>query len=131
VSRLRRRAVTVDVRFLEEAGVVEMVFVGSASAEEIDAGMVAAGTAGAEHLSRRYLVDVREQVSGGTAFDILALGEFLASLPPDVIEREAVLLPLDPAAVEEFQFFETVCRNRGLDVRVFTERDAALAWLTE
>ena len=47
-----------------------------------------------------------------------------------MIEREAVLLPLDPAAEEEFQFFETVCRNRGLDVRVFAERDEALAWLT-
>jgi hypothetical protein len=122
--------VAVDVRFLDEAGVVEMVFAGSASPDEIDAGMVAAGAAGAEHLTSRYLVDVREQVAGGTAFDILALGEFLASLPPDVIEREAVVLPLDPAAVEEFRFFETVCRNRGLDVRVFAERDEALEWLT-
>ena len=50
----------VDVRFLDDAGVVEMVFAGGVSPEELDAGMVAAGAAGAEHLTNRYLVDVRE-----------------------------------------------------------------------
>ena len=62
---------------------------------------------------------------------MLALAEFLASIPPGVIEREAVLLPCEAAAKQELEFFETACRNRGLDVRVFGERDEALAWLTE
>jgi hypothetical protein len=122
--------VSVDVRFLEEAGVVEMVFAGDAGAEEVDAAVGEAGAVGAENLTNRFLVDVRQQMPGGKAFDILALGEFLASLPTGLIEREAILLPEDQAAAEEMQFFETVCRNRGLDVRVFHERDDALGWLT-
>jgi hypothetical protein len=61
---------------------------------------------------------------------VLALAELLASLPPGIIEREAILLSAHAAAAEEMEFFETVCRNRGLDVRVFRERDEALAWLT-
>jgi hypothetical protein len=123
--------VPVEVRFLDESGVVEMVFMGATTAQAVDGAVAEAGAAGAEHLTNRYLVDVREQAAGGKAFDILALGEFLASLPPGLIEREAILMPVDQAAAEEFEFFETVCRNRGLDVRLFDERDVALAWLTE
>lgn len=119
----------IDVRYVEVAHVIEMVFRGSAALDEINVAMAEAGAAGAEHLANRFLVDVREQRAGGKAFDILALGEFLASLPHGLIEREAILLPEDEAAVEEFEFFETVCRNRGLDVRVFSGRDEALAWL--
>jgi hypothetical protein len=61
---------------------------------------------------------------------VLALAELMASLPPGIIEREAIVLSTDAAAAEEMEFFETVCRNRGLDVRVFRERDGAMAWLT-
>jgi hypothetical protein len=120
----------VDVRFLEDVGAVEMGFAGAISLEEVDAAMTRAGALGAEHLSNWYLVDARGIAAGGSAFDVLALAEFLSSIPPGVIEREAVLLPHEAAAKEEMEFFETACRNRGLDVRVFHERDEALAWLT-
>ena len=40
------------------------------------------------------------------------------------------MLPLEAGAAEQIESFETACRNRGLDVRVFQDRDAALSWLT-
>ena len=120
----------VDVAYVEEAGVVEMVFRGAPAPEEIDDAMTRAGAIGAENLSNRFLVDSRDMPAGGSAFDVLALGELTASLPPGIIEREAILLSEDAAAAEEMEFFETVCRNRGLDVRVFHGKDEALAWLT-
>jgi len=123
--------VAVEVRFDEAAGVVEMVLTRTTTSEELDAAMTRAGTLGAEMLTNRYLVDCREVASAGSAFDILAVAELLASVPPGVIEREAVLLPRDDTAAKDFKFFETACRNRGLDVRVFHIRDEALAWLAE
>jgi hypothetical protein len=120
----------VDVTYVEEAGVVEMVFHGAPAPEEIDDAMTRAGTIGAENLTNRFLVDSRDMPAGGSAVDVLALGELMASLPLGIIEREAILLSADAAAAEEMEFFETVCRNRGLDVRVFRQRDEALAWLT-
>ena len=119
----------VEVRFDEASGVVEMILTRATTPEELDAAMTRAGTLGAEMLTNRYLVDCREVASAGSAFDILAVAELLASVPPGVIEREAVLLPRDAAAAEDFEFFETACRNRGLDVRVFHDRDEALAWV--
>jgi hypothetical protein len=122
--------VAFSIAYVEEAGVVEMVFRGTATPAEVDAAMTEAGTVGAENLSNRFLVDTRDMPAGGSAFDVLALGELLAALPPGVIEREAVLLSDDAAAADQMEFFETVCRNRGLDVRVFHDRDDALGWLT-
>ena len=61
--------------------------------------------------------------------NIWALADFLAKLPAGTFEREALLLPAAVAAVEDIRFYETTCRDRGLDVRVFADRDEALAWL--
>lgn len=119
----------VEVRFDEDAGVVEMVFDGTPDPQELDDAMTRAGALGAEMLTNRYLVDCTAIDSAGSPFDVLAVAELLASLPPGVIEREAVLLPSDAAAAEGFEFFETACRNRGLDVRVFRDREEALAWV--
>lgn len=119
----------VEVRFDEASGVVEMVFAGTQDPQELDTAMTRAGTLGAEMLTNRYLVDCREIGSAGSAFDVLAVAELLASVPPGVIEREAVVLPRDAAVARDFEFFETACRNRGLDVRVFHDRDEALAWV--
>ncbi len=121
----------VDVWYDEENGVVEMVLTPTTSPEELDAAMTRAGTLGAETLTNHYLVDGRQVVEMGSAFDILGIAELLASLPSGVIEREAVLLPRDADAARDFEFFETACRNRGLDVRVFRDRDEAFAWLGE
>ena len=119
-----------SIAYVEEVGVVEMVFRGTVTPADVDAAMTEAGTVGAENLSNRFLVDSREMPAGGSAFDVLALAELLAALPPGVIDREAVLLSDDAAAADQMEFFETACRNRGLDVRVFQDRDEALGWLT-
>jgi hypothetical protein len=121
--------VAVEVRFDEASGVVEMVFAGTQDPRELDAAMTRAGTLGAEMLTNRYLVDCRDIGSAGSPFDVLAVAELLSSLPSGVIEREAVLLPKDAAVARDFEFFETACRNRGLNVRVFHDRDEALAWV--
>lgn len=107
-----------------------MVFHGAPAPQELDAAMTEAGTFGAEHLTNRFLVDSREMPAGGSVFDVLALAELMASLPPGLIEREAIVLSGDAAAADQMEFFETASRNRGLDVRVFRDRDEALAWLT-
>ena len=36
---------------------------------------------------------------------------------------------INPEQWEHFQFFETVCRNRGYQLSVFEDKDKALKWL--
>jgi hypothetical protein len=123
--------VPVTVRFDEAAGVVEMVYDGATTPTENDDAITRAGTLGAEMLSNRFLVDARMIEAGGTTFDVLALAEFLSSVPPGIIEREAILIPEEAAAADQMEFFETAARNRGLNVRLFDDRDEAIAWLAD
>lgn len=43
--------------------------------------------------------------------------------------REALLFPALPNLQELASFYETACFNRGINVRIFTDREASLAWL--
>ena len=119
------------VSYLEDVGAVEAVYSGTVTVGEVDGGVAATGILAAEHLCNRFLIDSLDQDAGGSAFDILKLAEFLASLPPGTIDREAILPPRSSLGVEDFRFFETAARNRGLNVRLFTSREEALAWLAE
>jgi hypothetical protein len=117
--------------YLDQHHVVETVYAGVLSPEQFNAAVAATADTAAEHLCTRFLSDCRDLESGdrSTTLDIWALADFLAKLPAGTFEREALLLPAAVAAVEDIRFYETTCRNRGLDVRVFSTRDEALAWL--
>lgn len=43
--------------------------------------------------------------------------------------KEAMVLPIDPEARKNVEFYETVCHNRGFNVKVFETRAQALDWL--
>ena len=120
------------VAYLEDHGVVETVYSGTVTLEELQSALTDTGVVAAENLCNRFLIDAREQGGAeGSTFDILKLAEFLSSLPLDVIEREAILPPPTPQTVDDVHFFETAARNRGLNVLMFSDRDEALAWLSE
>jgi hypothetical protein len=62
--------------------------------------------------------------------DILYLPE--QKYAADKLDRKsriAVLMPKDAAARKELQFYETVCLNRGWQVKIFNTKQEALAWL--
>lgn len=45
--------------------------------------------------------------------------------------KEAVVLPRLPAAQDRVEFWELACTNRGLRVKLFTDRASAIDWLTK
>jgi len=48
----------------------------------------------------------------------------------DKTTRIAVLVSNIETKAEELHFYENVCLNRGWHIRIFTDRDAAIEWLT-
>lgn len=93
-------------------------------------GLKAAGAEIAETCLRkgctRALADACRQSGDLTILEWHALAtSFEGSWPAGL--RLAVLDI--PERIKPDRFMEATARNRGIDVRVFTERDAALAWL--
>ena len=116
--------------YLPDEDVVSIVYEGEVEPADGPGAIAASGELAERHGCRRFLADCSSVSVDVTLFDVLAFVEMIVSAPPGPGLREAVVLPLDATAADRIQFFETACRNRGMNVRVFPDRAAALAWLT-
>jgi hypothetical protein len=115
--------------YLPETGVVSIVYDGDVTPADGAEAIGATGMLVERHRCDRLLADCSSAEFDVTLFDVLTFVEAILSAPGPKV-REAVVLPLDETAAGRVQFFETACRNRGLNVRLFPDRDVALAWLT-
>ena len=103
----------------------------------LDASQLAEATEATLALARqwgadRFLADCTALEGGHSALDLFGVLERLQSddeLPRGW--RNAIVGPSTPDAARDVDFWETLCRNRGLNVRIFAERDAAVTWLLE
>jgi|WetSurMetagenome_2_1015567.scaffolds.fasta_scaffold191995_1 hypothetical protein len=83
-----------------------------------------------QYKTKRCLIDHTAIDSfSGSSVDIYYRPQGLSGtgVPSDVKIAEVVR----PAHREHFRFLETVCRNRGLDFRIFDDRESAIQWLTK
>lgn len=119
----------VYARFLTNERLVEVVFRGQVSEAELRRAVDDTISLAANHQTCLCLADCLG-LGGGHSFtdlyDLVALLE-ARKLGPQF--REAILLPANPAAAEQVRFYETACFNRGINVRIFSDRAEAIAWL--
>jgi hypothetical protein len=120
-----------QVRYLADIHVIETVYSGRFSVEELNEVVVATLDLGREEESNLYLGDCSHLEAPDSLVDVYGLVEFYESLPVDRRSKEAIVLPAAQKAQADLVFYETAALNRGFEVRVFVERDAAIAWLTE
>jgi hypothetical protein len=118
------------VTFLEDAGVIETEYTGRMTRDEFEAAVAATVDAVLERDRHRLLSDCTGLDVAASPLDLWSLAEWIAAQPPGMLEREAVVLPPAPETAAEVAFYETACKNRGINVRVFSSRDEALAWLS-
>lgn len=79
-----------------------------------------------EHGCTRVLCDERQMEYGLDTVDTFKLAEFTAAHAPRVAK---VALVFPPRQQQDALFWETVVKNRGLQVRVFPTLELAEAWL--
>lgn len=119
-----------DVRYDAERRFVETRFAGRVEPDVLRTAAVATLHCGAEHGTHRYLADCTLLEGGHSVLDLYGLLEILVEARPPAF-REALLMPSLDAPRQDVEFWETSCANRGFVVKLFAERDDALAWLTE
>ncbi len=81
--------------------------------------------------TKRFLIDDSEWEGGATVSGLFELPDMYEKLQVDRNSRAALILPAASrtAEVSDARFYETVCRNRGWNVKVFKEREKAIEWL--
>lgn len=117
--------------FDEQTRVVETTYTGAIGPAELGEAALATVAAGREHAAKLYLGDCLKLEHAVTLFNIYDLIRLLESLSLERDLKEAILLPLAPAAGADLKFYETAALNRGYNVRVFNDRAEALSWLLE
>ena len=117
------------VQYHAPLAVVETEFRDSLSPTELVAAVRDAVAVARAHGAHLFLADCLRLTGGHSVFDLFALAERLPELGLPRGSREALIMPSAPGAAFDAEFWETVCRNRGFEVRGFTSREQALAWL--
>jgi hypothetical protein len=83
------------------------------------------------HGLTRLLGDCTKLAGGHSIIDLYLLADAVAVSGIPHTLKEAILLPSLAASSENVKFWETTCFNRGIRVRIFTDRQPALDWLIE
>jgi len=113
-----------QVRVDEEAGLIEVRSFGRVSAEDIEGSIAEVGRLCAETGITHVLVDGTETE---TMPSVTGTYRAASGFPRGI--RIAVLLSATQPAAAYMRFGETVAQNRGVAIKLFRSRDAALAWL--
>ena len=118
------------VSLLESAPIVLTEYIGRLSPAEVRVAALASLALAKEHGISRYLGDCRSlPVETGAVLDIYELVELFESMGLDRRMREALVIAGPARPREDLDFYETVAKNRGFNVRIFDDMEAARAWL--
>ncbi len=113
-----------------DPAVVVMALSGDVDRPELDAAFAGAVATAMQHDNWHLLCDIVALDGGPSLFDVYAMVVALDQLGVQDRFREALLTRQDPENIANAGFWETACVNRGISARGFTDREAALTWLT-
>lgn len=109
--------------------IIETAYVGLLDHAELEAAVRATIELAQRTGTLRFLADCSRLEGGHSIMALYGIANTLSASSAAHGMREALLLPALPKAAEDVRFWETVCRNRGLTVRIFEDRKAAMDWL--
>lgn len=112
-------------------GVVESVYAGDVSPAELEKAVRGAIALALEAGIFRFFTDVSGLTGGHSAGDLFAVLGLLEEMGLPRTLREAIVVPRSTLAATDVRFWEDACRNRGWNVRLFPDREGAMAWLRE
>lgn len=118
----------ISLRYHEDHDVLEMTFDGCLDARELEASVKEALAVSRRSGTRRLLADCAGLESGPSVVDLYYLAALAATEGPEGW-KDAIVRPRNPDAARDVAFWESTALNRGIDAKVFTEREAAMQWL--
>ncbi len=119
------------VQLSPEHPVIEIRYAGRLSRLELTQSIDEALLLSKESGRVLVLTDCQELAGGHSITDLFYLADRIKELALNHRYREAVIVPELPATAGFAEFWETTCKNRGLTVKLFHDRDAALGWLLQ
>lgn len=118
-----------SVKYLPEYKIVETIYSGAVTPDELQQSMHDAIALTKQENTGLILSDLRDMTQGHSVIDIFYFLSQIDLSQMSHLTREALVMPLDAAAADNVKFYETASQNRGLNARIFPDRESALQWL--
>ena len=80
--------------------------------------------------SQRLFVDDRSLHNKASVIDLYNLAKFFHEIGLPVNCKIAILIGENTPNTKDIVFFETVCSNRGYNMRIFKTKNEVIKWLT-
>jgi hypothetical protein len=117
------------MQHVDGSQILVMGYQGKITAEELmEANQQAMGQLVGRNINK-VLVDCSTARADMPILDVYKLPDLYVAEDMSRMIRVAMILPKDGYKREIYEFYEDVCRNRGFQVRVFDDGDAAWKWL--
>jgi hypothetical protein len=120
------------VKLLELDKVIEIEYIGKVTNKELKDALTNALSLSKEKQVNRYLANCTQMRGGHSVVDLFNLvSDYRNEIKADLSAKEAILSSQLPEIAPLIHFFEMAATNRGYNVKIFRDRDEALAWLKE
>jgi hypothetical protein len=117
------------VSFRKDIGVIQVVSSDRVTGTDVKATLEAIEAISERHGIRRILVDARKMTEKPSTLGMFEALSGMAEYGIAAKLRFAVVIGEDDDGV--LKFGEDVAQNRGVDLRLFEDRDEAMSWLRE
>ena len=111
--------------------VVETAYFGKLTALELAEAIAGSMALAKKHKLHCFLGDCSELLGGHSVLDLFSKLEQIIHEADFLSMKEALILPTCVEAAENVRFWETACRNRGMNVQTFADRAGAVEWLLQ
>ena len=120
---------TWDVRYLDDTNIIYIVNKGASTNQDYEEQTIKALELAKEHNTHLFLTDNSEATNKAAILEIFYLPALYDKLGAYKINKLGVIVPNTPYKNEDYKFYETLCKNRGWNVKLFHDKDDAIEWL--
>jgi hypothetical protein len=118
-----------EISFIEKSGIVIIENKGELTYDEVVTQSKEAIILANEKNSQLFLSDFSNVKVRANTFELLKFPEIYKQYGMSRTSRIAVVVTNIELKTEELRFYETICLNRGWQIKIFLKRDRAIEWL--
>ena len=120
-----------EIKFLKETGIVSIENKGELTFDELIEQSKEAINLGRENYSHLFLTDFSNVKVHASTMEVLQFPEIYEQLGMNKMSKIAVLVSGIELNTEDLKFYETICLNRGWQIKIFLEKEPAIEWLVK
>jgi len=117
------------ISLINDEKIIQLIYQGVVTPEDLYAAVKECAAISNQRGIKLFLADLTGFTGGHTVFDIYNLVHLYEKVGLQRDVKEALLLPNKNETAEDVKFYETVCANNGMNVKIVASHQAGIDWL--